>query len=393
MSSSASTAPFAANLSFAGSNLRRIPWYVWSCVVASTTIMAGLYWDISWHETIGRDTFWTPAHLLIQFAALLTAVSSSYLIFSTTFGGNTAAKQASVNVLGFRGPLGAFICAWGGAAMLTSAPFDNWWHEAYGLDVKIISPPHALLALGIAGIMWGGVIMILGQMNRAEGAQRKHLEWMLVTSGGFMVVLDMLFKLEYTNRIFMHSAIMYTVVSIWTPLLLEALPRASGWRWARTTMAGIYTAFFLLALWIFPLFPGEPKLGPVYQHVTHFIPLPFPILLIVPAIVLDLLWPRITNWNKWTQATVAGSAFVVVLVAVQWPFATFLMSRATENWIFGTHYYYFALPSESANVRHVFLHLESPRLIMWRTILAFVAAILSTRVGIAWGDWMRRVRR
>src|SRR5229473_356539 len=175
MSSSASTAPFAANLSFAGSNLRRIPWYVWSCVVASTTIMAGLYWDISWHETIGRDTFWTPAHLLIQFAALLTAVSSSYLIFSTTFGGNMAAKQASVNVLGFRGPLGAFICA------------------------------------------WGGVIMILGQMNRAEGAQRKHLEWMLVISGGFMLVLDMLFKLEYTNRIFMHSAIMYTVVSIWTP--------------------------------------------------------------------------------------------------------------------------------------------------------------------------------
>jgi len=80
-------------------------------------------------------------------------------------------------------------------------------------------------------------------------------------------------------------------------------------------------------------------------------------------------------------------------VAAQWPFATFLMSGATENWFFGTHYYYFALPSESANVRHVFLHLEGPRLILWRTLLAFVAAIVSTRVGIAWGDWMRRVRR
>jgi hypothetical protein len=393
MSSTAGTAPFATDLALAKSNRKAIPWYVWSCVVASTTIMAGLYWDISWHETIGRDTFWTPAHLLIQFAAVLTALSSSYLIFSTTFGSNTAAKQAGVNVLGFRGPLGAFICAWGGAAMLTSAPFDNWWHEAYGLDVKIISPPHALLALGIAGIMWGGVILILGQMNRAEGAQRRHLERMLVTCGGFMVVLDMLFKLEYTNRVFMHSAVMYMVVSIWLPLLLETIARASGWRWARTTMAAIYMAFFLLALWIFPLFPGEPKLGPVYQHVTHFIPLPFPILLIVPAIVLDLLWPRMANWNKWTQATVAGSAFVVALVAVQWPFASFLMSGATANWFFGTHYYYFALPPESANVRHVFLHLEGPRLMLWRTMLAFVAAILSTRVGIAWGDWMRRVRR
>ena len=33
--------------------------------------------------------------------------------------------------------------------MLTSAPFDNWWHNAYGLDVKIVSPPHTLLILGI----------------------------------------------------------------------------------------------------------------------------------------------------------------------------------------------------------------------------------------------------
>jgi len=27
--------------------------------------------------------------------------------------------------MGFRGPLGCFIAAWGGIAMLTSAPFDN----------------------------------------------------------------------------------------------------------------------------------------------------------------------------------------------------------------------------------------------------------------------------
>src|SRR5260221_9022825 len=122
MSSTAGTAPFATDLTLARSSLKSIPWYVWSCVVASTTIMAGLYWDISWHETIGRDTFWTPAHLLIQFAAVLTALSSSYLIFSTTFGSNTAAKQAGEKVLRFAGPLGAFICACGGAPLLRSRP-------------------------------------------------------------------------------------------------------------------------------------------------------------------------------------------------------------------------------------------------------------------------------
>ena len=39
-----------------------VPWYVWSSVLAVTSTTVGLYWDISWHIGIGRDTFWTPAH-------------------------------------------------------------------------------------------------------------------------------------------------------------------------------------------------------------------------------------------------------------------------------------------------------------------------------------------
>src|SRR5437016_3501893 len=106
-----------------GSKPQAIPWYLWGCLTAGFCIAFGLYWDISWHESIGRDTFWTPAHLLIQFGAVLAGIYSSFLIFGTTFGKNQAAQDASVNVLGFRGPFGAFVCAWGGAAMLASAPF------------------------------------------------------------------------------------------------------------------------------------------------------------------------------------------------------------------------------------------------------------------------------
>src|SRR5436309_12117191 len=53
--------------------------------------------------------------------------------------------------------------------MIASAPFDNWWHNAYGLDVKIISPPHTLLALGFAGIELGALLMVLALQNRAAG--------------------------------------------------------------------------------------------------------------------------------------------------------------------------------------------------------------------------------
>ncbi|MGZ4844076.1 MAG: hypothetical protein ACXVJ1_05130, partial [Candidatus Angelobacter sp.] len=241
------------------------PWLVWANVIASICIATGLYWDISWHETIGRDSFWTPAHLLIQFGAVLGAFGSAWVIMRTTFGGETEDRRNSVNVLGFRAPLGAFIAAWGGGAMLTSAPFDNWWHEAYGLDVKIISPPHMLLALGIAGIMWGGAILAASYLNRATGEQRVRLQRIVMLLGGFIVIQGMTLKLEYTNRVLLHSGISYMVMGIGTLLLLEGLARVAGHRWARTIMTGIYSAFVLILMWVLPLFPAHPKLGPVYQ--------------------------------------------------------------------------------------------------------------------------------
>src|SRR6201982_4109328 len=73
-----------------------IPWFVWSGIVSVSSICFGLYWDISWHMTIGRDTFWTPAHLLIQFGGLLAGVTCTYLIFSTTFSHDPAVQSSSV---------------------------------------------------------------------------------------------------------------------------------------------------------------------------------------------------------------------------------------------------------------------------------------------------------
>jgi hypothetical protein len=40
----------------------RIPAVIWCMLGAITSDMIGAYWDVAWHQTIGRDTFWTPAH-------------------------------------------------------------------------------------------------------------------------------------------------------------------------------------------------------------------------------------------------------------------------------------------------------------------------------------------
>ncbi len=390
--------PVAAELTESKSKTDAIPWYLWSSVIATACISSGLYWDISWHMTIGRDTFWTPAHLLIQLGAVLAGLSSAYLIFSTTLGGNAQAKESSVQVTGLLGPLGAFISAWGAVVMVISAPFDNWWHNAYGLDVRIISPPHEVLGFGIEAISWGGVILIVGCMNRAQGMLRKRMQGLLLALGGLIMTHFMMGRLEWTDRAFMHSGVFYLALGAGLPFALESFARAAGLRWSRTTVAAIYTAFFLLAEWVFPLFAAEPKLGPVYQRVTHMVPLGFPVLILAPAIALDLLWPRLNSiwpqpgfWSKWSQASVAGIVFVAALMAAQWPFGNFLMSPASRNWVFGTQIHPYMAPPDWFSVRNLFWGNE---IHFWRNLgWAFFAAILCTRLGITFGNWMRKVRR
>jgi hypothetical protein len=371
-----------------------VPWYIWACALAVTSASFGGVWDISWHESIGRDTFWTAPHLFIHFGGILAGVASAWLIFHTTFSRASAERAGTVRIWGFYGPLGAFLCCWGGVAMVTSAPFDNWWHAAYGLDVKILSPPHVVLIFGLMAIRFGAVVLILGEMNRAEGVLRRKLEALLLYMFTYLLGMAITIFQEYTFTDSMHSALFYLLMSLFAPLFLVAAAQVSQFRWASTAVAGTFTVLNLMFLWLLPLFPAEPKLGPVFHHVTHFIPPPFPLLILVPAVALDLLRPRLRTWTLWRRSAAFGALFLGTFLAVQWPFANFLQSPAARNWVFGTQYFPFFVPLDDDWVRYVYTQLESSTSEFWfRMGLAVVIAILSARAGLSLGGWMRRVRR
>jgi len=375
-------------------DLTAVPWYVWSLFVAVISVVIGGYWDISWHMSIGRDTFWTPAHMLIQFCGILAGLTSAYLILSCTLGRDPALASASVSVWKFRGPLGAFIAAWGGATMLTSAPFDNWWHNAYGLDVKIFSPPHVVLDGGVLAIQIGALVLIASTRNRAIGILRRKLDWLLLLLGGMITMLALTVVWESTYRVLMHTAQCYRAVAVVVPVVFAAFAKISEHRWARTIVAGVYTAYAMVMLWIFPLFPATPKLGPVYQRITHMVPMEFPLLVIMPALLLDLIEPRIAGWKKWSQAAAFGVIFLAAFLPAQWPFAIFLISPASSNWLFGTKYFaYFASPN-GFDVRHLFVPIDYAAFAFWMIMAeAVLFAILSSRLGTAAGDWVRAIRR
>jgi hypothetical protein len=391
------TAPYPVSTASQGavsSRLAAIPWYVWSAAIAVTSTAFGLYWDISWHTSIGRDTFWTPAHLCIHFGAILAGFSSIYLILSTTFGKNRARRESSIKVWGFYGPLGAFVALWGGLTMLTSAPFDDWWHNAFGLDVQILSPPHVVLILGIFILGLGGLFLIIAEMNRANAETRASLNRIFLHVGCMLTILLLMLITEYTGYTQAHSAIYYRALALAMPLVLVGIARASGYKWAATKVATIYFVLWLLALWLVPLVPAEPKLGPVYTRVTHLVPGDFPILLFAGAAALDFLLDRLAGRNKWLQAAIGGAGFLLAMIAVQWPMGNFLISPLAENRIFGTSYYPYMLPPSEYHYNHQFNYYEKSRAEFWvGMLIAFAAAFVMTRIGLAWGDWMRRVKR
>jgi hypothetical protein len=377
-----------------------VPWYVWFGALAVTSASLGGAWDVAWHRSIGRDTFWTPAHLAIQACGIMAAIICGYLVVVNTFGRSAKLQTASVNVLGFRAPLGAFIAAWGGIAMITSAPFDNWWHEAYGLDVKIVSPPHTLLILGIRAVGVGILFLILAAMNRAAGDETqagtrtfKSLQRVFVYVGGLIVGGQMFFLMEYTWDVRLHTVAAYVSMGIALPLALAMLSQASRYKWAATVTSAIYMLFVVGEILIFPLVPAQPKLGPVFNPVTHLIPAKFPILIIVPALALDLLWQRTRAWKPWKVALFSGFLFIAVLTIVEWPFASFLLSKASENRFFGTMYFdYNARPNGIDRLRRFFKP-DSGVTLYWGLLRAAIYASISTWIGLSFGRWMRRVQR
>jgi len=371
-------------------------WHAYTAVFAAACVMVGVYWDISWHMSIGRDSFWTPAHLLIQAGGLIAGLSSGYVAVKTTFFGSDAERNSAVSFWGFRAPLGAWICVWGCGAMLTSAPFDNWWHNAYGLDVRIISPPHAVLAIGIYSIVVGALLLTLAQQNRADERTQRKLAWVLAATGGLFIMNFALFLTEFGERRMMHSPKFYEVVSLAFPFALTAMARAIKLRWAATAAAAFFTAITLVLMWTLQLFPATPKLGPIYQHITHLVTLSFPLLVVVPAFFIDLVIHRLDDrLPTLPLALVTGVVFVVAFVAAQWPFASFLMYSPLANGpVFNAeNFVYWMSPTYVALTRRF----DPPAPGSWPLLAHFgimlVLATISSTQGLRLGRWMRRVRR
>ena len=384
---------------------KTIPWYLWTLTAAVFLVTLGGQTDVSWHRSIGRDGFWIPPHMMVYACGLLAAVSCGYLLLASTFGAHPDLRATSIHILGLRAPTGVFLTAWGGLTMLASAPFDNWWHNAYGLDVQVQSPPHIVLLVGTWAVCLGTLLLAAAQMNRARINQASQtlesslpFERIFLLVGALAVIHLMSYSMSYTFDTRLHQARPYLVMSTGVPFALAALSTAAHRRsaareWTATLLTGLYTASMLALVWLLPLIPAHPALGPVYQNVTHLIPPKFPILLLVPAFALDLIRQRLPHLKPLAAAITSGIAWLTLLAAAEWPFATFLMSPHAANRFFGTLYLDFGTPPNNPDALRIFENPQHGLHLLAGLATATAAAILATCAGNAFGRWMHQIQR
>ncbi len=370
-----------------------LPWYCLAVIFGATCIPIGALWDISWHSTIGRDTFWTPAHITIHLGGLIPGFTAGWLALRATYFGTPEEKAAAVSLGPFRAPLGAWVIIWGAFAMLFSAPFDDWWHNAYGLDVEILSPPHTVLAAGMYAVAIGALLLVLSFQNRTGEKSGSRL---FTYAAGVLLAMSTIIvtDLSYPNR--QRGALFYQVSCAIYPLYLVAAARASKVRRSATGAAMVYMAIMLAMVWILPLFRAQPLLAPIFNPVDRMVPPTFPLLLVVPAIAIDFVirrWGQSSSfWRDCWLAVVLGGAFLAPFVIVQYLFSGFLISDAANNWFFaGGRWVPYWVPLSDWRFR--FWDLQKDPLTAGGLAVALMLAIFKARIALAVGAWMSKVQR
>ena len=248
--------------------------------VGALAALAGGYWDDAWHTDRGRDEFLIAPHIAIYAGVALTGGALAFWAL-------LAARRDGLRAVTTHKPLALAVVAVG--ATLASGPIDNVWHEAFGRDAVIWSPPHIL---GIAGTLaLGAAIMI-------ELARRDH-RWAQrggVVAGGLVLASAGFVTVEYDTDVPQFDEAFYLPVLGFAAAFALVLVRMGvRARWAATSAAAVYMAF-IIAVSGFLAIVGFP--GPALP------------LLVAPAVVLDLAATR-----RWSPVATAGSFTVVLHLA------------------------------------------------------------------------------
>lgn len=344
----------------------------WLALLAIVAVPLTLLWDYGWEMTVGVDETWALPHVANYAAVLLAGLAAVLVIL---FRGRAGATM----------PLGMCVVLWGAVAFGTAVIFDRWWQASYGAAAGIWHPPQLLKAVSF-------LVLALGAWGYFAGRQDGAGAWAFALAGGVVLAMISVVTLagNFANQ--QHGAPFYQVAGGTYPIVLAAAAVVGRGRYAATAAALCYTAILAAAVWLIPLIPGEPIAGPIYQHRRYLLPPPFPLLLIAPALALDLLlrvFPA--RDRRGGRGIETGLAFLFVFAAVQWPFASFLLSPAAGNWFFaGGGNEWSSFHRLDPRQRVEFWTVPGEEFNMVNVLIAAGLAVAACSVGLWLGGWIKR---
>lgn len=299
-----------------GETLRRITGYpgwsmagVLSGLIMLLVVVIGFYWDVAWHIDNGRDQqLFTPSHvmILVGLGGLIYAAGIAVL-FASLEKAQTALRWGFLHV-----PWSAVLLVALGLGGVTAFGFDAMWHEAYGVDVTLWSPPH--IQLVVSGSL--GTIALWLMLAEARPYAEPTLlgkSINVLTAGTVLVGMSTL-QGEFDYGVPQFQVLYLPIlIMIAAGFTLMAARRALG-PWGALKVVGVY-----LVLRAFLAF----SIGGVMNHTVPHFPLYLGSALLVEAAFVWLGTHRPVRLALVTGALVGTVGLVTELGWVTlWGFST-----------------------------------------------------------------------
>ncbi len=258
------TNPLKFFFSQIGDTLERITGYPgWSMagtlsgLLMLLVVVIGFYWDVAWHIDNGRDQqLFTPSHvmILVGLGGLIYAAGIAVL-FASIEKAQTALRWGFLHI-----PWSAVLLTALGIGGVTAFPLDAMWHNAYGIDVTLWSPPHIQLVVsGSLGTIALWLLLAEARPYAEPTLLGKSIN--VLTAGTVLVGMSTL-QGEFDYGVPQFQVLYLPIlIMIAAGFTLMAARRALG-PWGAVKVVGVY--LFLRAFLAF-------SIGGVLHHtVPHF---------------------------------------------------------------------------------------------------------------------------
>ena len=125
----------------------------------------GLAIDLQWHLDVGRDSMFTPPHIMILAGFPICLLLSIYYVIVCSKDLRKGIEVNGIQIFGLIAPGYIWMILIGMFSLTIGGVYDDYWHAQYGIDTTVLTPPHMLTLFGGIIAEIASVLLVLALMK------------------------------------------------------------------------------------------------------------------------------------------------------------------------------------------------------------------------------------